>query len=385
MDGVGGTDASAVERVRSLAPIVAAWRGDLDIQRQLPQPVIQGLIERDLLRLWAPPEIGGGGLPARELVDVVEEAAALDGAVGWTITNAAVASRLAGNLPQAVAARLFGPPNALCATSTAAIGSAAAVEGGYRVTGRWPNCSSLHHATSVMVLCAEAASDSVAEPQPICCHIDANAGSIVDEWHVSGLRGTGSCDFVLEGAFVPHDQCHAFIDDEPLASGALYRLPILTLLPLSVGIVPLGLARAALEEFSAIATWRRRSGSSAPLAEREWVQYEIGRAEARRRAARALILDAVTTLEAALDGPPEALRAARLFLRPALTQAAELCHAAVDAVARCAGMAAIQEAHRLERIVRDLDAAMKHVAVSPNGYVLGGRAALGQSPGTNRF
>jgi indole-3-acetate monooxygenase len=39
----------------------------------------------------------------------------------------------------------------------------------------------------------------------------------------------------------------------------------------------------------------------------------------------------------------------------------------------------------LERAVRDVHAAVKHVAMNPNNYVVFGRICLGKEPGTSRF
>jgi hypothetical protein len=54
-------------------------------------------------------------------------------------------------------------------------------------------------------------------------------------------------------------------------------------------------------------------------------------------------------------------------------------------LATTAGAAAIFEICPLERAVRDVHAAVKHIAMSPNYYAVAGRLALGLDPGTARF
>jgi hypothetical protein len=56
-----------------------------------------------------------------------------------------------------------------------------------------------------------------------------------------------------------------------------------------------------------------------------------------------------------------------------------------DMLAARAGAAAIFETCALERAVRDVHAAAKHIAMSPNNYVVAGRLALGLDPGATRF
>jgi alkylation response protein AidB-like acyl-CoA dehydrogenase len=199
------------------------------------------------------------------------------------------------------------------------------------------------------------------------------------------LRGSGSCDFEVREAFVPTEHVHEFFAPPPRQPGALYRLPNICAFPWSIAGVPLGIARAAIDCFAGIAMKKTRAGSSSPLAERETVQSKIGEAEALYGAARAFLCEAMGELMAALDGPSDRFLRARAGLRLALAHAADNCVAIVDSMARLAGTAAIFESVALERCVRDVHAAVKHVAMAPANYILNGRLRLGLDAGTNRF
>ncbi|MGE0854168.1 MAG: hypothetical protein AB7O44_31930, partial [Hyphomicrobiaceae bacterium] len=72
-------------------------------------------------------------------------------------------------------------------------------------------------------------------------------------------------------------------------------------------------------------------------------------------------------------------------LRAACTHAAETAVEIVGRLAAAEGAVAIFETNRLERCVRDVHAAVKHVSMSPNNYVISGRVALGLPPGTSRL
>jgi indole-3-acetate monooxygenase len=50
-----------------------------------------------------------------------------------------------------------------------------------------------------------------------------------------------------------------------------------------------------------------------------------------------------------------------------------------------AGTSSIFETSPIERHVRDIQAATKHFAMTPNNYVVSGRIGLGLDPGTPRF
>jgi alkylation response protein AidB-like acyl-CoA dehydrogenase len=102
------------------------------------------------------------------------------------------------------------------------------------------------------------------------------------------------------------------------------------------------------------------------------------------RAARAFLVDAMTESMAATDIGGERLVKARAIFRMAGTCAAETAVSIVDMLAASAGAVSIFETCELERAVRDARAA-RHVAISPNNYVVGGRLALGLDPGTDKF
>jgi alkylation response protein AidB-like acyl-CoA dehydrogenase len=315
---------------------------------------------------------------------VVEAAAAVDGSVGWLIGNGGGMSRAAGYLPIEVGRRWFSSPHAFIVAATGAVGSAMAVDGGYRVTGRWPFGSGAPHATHFMGLATIGGNQAADQPR-LCCYFSREHVNVHDNWHVSGLRGTGSSDFEVHDLFVPSEHVHPFIGGTPSEAGLLYRMPPLSVFAWTVSVVPLGIARGAINAFLQIAINKARLGTAGTLRDRETVQSMVGRAEATLHAARAFLIDAMTELMAATDGGGERLEQARVKLRLACAYAAENAREIVDRLAADAGSIAIFESCPLERSVRDLHAAVKHVAMAPSSYILAGRMAMGLDAGTARF
>lgn len=366
--------------IQGMAPLINARRAEFDRLRRLPDEVFEAMADAGLFRLWLPRALGGPELSPFEFMRVVEAASALDGSVGWLVGNGGGMSRAGGYLPKAVAGAWFADPRAFVAAATGSVGTAKAVAGGYRVTGRWPFGSGAHHASLFMVLAAE-------EPDGprLCCYVGRQDVTILDNWHVSGLRGTGSCDFELREVFVPAAQVHPFLDLRPSDPGLVYRMPPVSVFAWTISAVPLGIARDAIHAFIELAGRRSGFGTAALLRDRELVQATAGRAEAMHHAGRAFLVDAMTELMAATDAGGERLTRARAALRMAGTYAAETAMSIVDMLANSAGAASIFETCRLERAVRDVRAAARHVAVGANNYVVGGRLALGLDPGTARF
>jgi alkylation response protein AidB-like acyl-CoA dehydrogenase len=367
-----------------LAPLIAEHRATFDEARRVPDAVFHALADAGLFRLWLPAALGGSELSPAEFMIVVEAASALDGSVGWLVTNGSAMSRVAGYVAEPVARDWFRNPRGFIVSATGAVGSAQKVDGGYRVTGRWPFGSGTHHATHFMGLASTKGPDGRDEP-PLCCYFERPHVAIHDNWRVSGLRGTGSCDFEVRDLFVPEQHTHAFIGPKPTQPGVLYRLPTTSIFPWAASVVPLGIARGAMDAFVELAVGRVRLGTTVPLRDREIVQSNFGRVQALHRSGRAFLIETMTDLIAALDSDETRLTQARAIFRVACANAAENAVRIVDMIAAETGAASIFETCAIERFARDVHAAVKHIAMTPNSYIWAGRIGFGLDPGSTRF
>lgn len=365
-------------RIAEIAPLVATYREAMDRERRLPRPVFEAIADAGLLRLWAPRALGGWELSPSDFMTVVEAAAALDGSVGWLVGNGGGMSRAAGYLPETVARPWFSNARALVVATTGGTGEALPVQGGFRISGRWPFASGIHHASLVAAPCRVA--DGSGDGPVLLCYVPAEQAEVIDTWRVSGLRGSGSCDYTLSDVFVPVEHTHDLLSPPATQPGLVYRWPAGLAFTTTVAVVPLGIARAALDTFIGSLAARTRRGTTAALRDRELIQSEVGRAEVLHAAARSLLLAAMNELSEALGPGGDRLIRARAMYRAACTHAAESAMRIADIVSAAAGAAAIWEALPLERQVRDIQAAAKHIAMSPNNYVAAGRMCLGLDP-----
>lgn len=378
------TKADLFAALDRLASDIAAARAGFDAAGRLPDGLMADLGSAGFFRLLAPRALGGPGLSALDFMEVVERAASLDASVGWLVGNGGGMARAAGYLPAATARAFFADPRCFIAASTGAVGRAVPTAGGFTISGRWPFGSGSSHATWFAVLCEVAEGQAQGQGRMIFAYVPASAVTVLDTWHVSGLRATASSDFTVSDHRVAVDQCHDF-QATPTAPGAVYRLPTLSIFPWTVATVPLGIANAAMTAFCRLASAHRRQGGAVPLAEREVVQAEVGRMAARMAAARAYLRASMGALLRQVGSGARATEAARIDLRLAMTHAGET---ASDVTCRCcdlAGAAAIFEGSVLERCERDVRAAVKHVAMSQMLYVTAGMARLGLDVSKARF
>src|SRR5690606_23875077 len=104
-----------------------------------------------------------------------------------------------------------------------------------------------------------------------------------DTWHTTGLRGTASNDFSIEGIFVPEHRGFQMILDDPQHPWALFRFP--QLIFMNHGSHALGIARAALEATRDVANSKRGWGNQ-PLREVLRIQSVVAEATALVESAR---------------------------------------------------------------------------------------------------
>ena len=376
--------AAYLEAIEKLAPLVEQQRPSFDRDRRLPEVVFQALAEAGLFRLWLLLAMGGPELSPVEFMRVVEAASAMDGSIGWLVANGGGMSRVGGYLPESIAGEWFDDPLAFIVAATGAVGSAEPVVGGYRVTGRWPFGSGASHATRFMGLSAVRDGSDTSRP-PICCYFAPEQVAVHDTWHVSGLRGTGSSDFEVKDVFVPADHTHDLIAPSPTQPGIIYRIPGLSIFPWSITGTSLGIAGGAMTAFKKQAMHGKPRPGTIRLQDREMVHSVVGRAEAILGAARAFLNEAIAELLEALDDDRDLLMRTRARLRIACAYAAEGSASIVQMLTTEAGASSIFESSRLERAGRDINAAVKHIAMSPQSYIVAGRLHLGLDPGAMRF
>jgi indole-3-acetate monooxygenase len=207
---------------------------------------------------------------------------------------------------------------------------------------------------------------------------------IEETWDAAGLTATGSHDVIVTNALVPHDQV-LHVGAGSRVDAAVYRLPLPARLSLSKVGVATGIARHALDEFTAIATTKIPTTSRRPLRESAASQLALADAEARLRSGRAFALETIRTVwDAILDDRQASARDLAL-LRLACATSCRDAVTAVDLVAAQLGMTASLGNPALTRTIRDVRVVPQHAWVAPAVLTGAGRALLGLDPDTLGF
>ncbi|MDP9442149.1 MAG: acyl-CoA dehydrogenase family protein [Actinomycetota bacterium] len=376
---------SVLERVTALTPAVPKRAEEIEQARRLPLDLLDELTQAGCFRMGLPRSHGGEELGFSDIIGVIELLSRADGAVGWTVMIGGTTPELFAFLPQARFDALYASgPDLIGGGTVAPKGLAVAVDGGYRASGRWAFASGSEHCSWLMAHCVVLGADGKLQlgpkglPVMRAMVLPAQEFQIVDTWHVSGLRGTGSHDLVLEEAFVPSDQAMDIFGEANLP-GPLFRIPLLDKFGLYVASVGVGIAAGALEEVQALAVGGKRPAFAPQrIAENPLFQHRLGEADANLRAARALLYaEADAAWAAAVEGralsPLE-----RAQLRATGSHVTALATSVVDTAYNLGGGTSVYNSCPLQRRLRDIHTLTQHAVVAPASYATVGAGLAGE-------
>jgi alkylation response protein AidB-like acyl-CoA dehydrogenase len=141
--------------------------------------------------------------------------------------------------------------------------------------------------------------------------------------------------------------------------------------------VPLGIARAAIDDLLELAGRKTPAYLATPLRDRVTVQAAVGEAEATLGAGRAYLYEALREVwDKALEGHPIDMPG-KMKLQLAASYAAAASAEAVDLVHTAAGTTGIREENRFQRHFRDVHTIVHHAYISAGRYESGGQYFLG--------
>ena len=365
-------------KARSIALALADQVEADEANGTLTSETVTMLEDAGMFRLKLPRELGGHEADPATQILVLEELARANMAAGWcTMVGATSIAQPGAFLSDEGIAVMF--PDVRVprgATVGMPMGKATPVPGGYRLTGRWPFASGVRHSEWISTS-ARVEQDGQSSVRKFV--LPTRDALLHDNWHVVGLKGTGSCDFSLDGLFVPEELSWDGSQEQPMRGGPLYRFGMPGFVANEHAGVALGLARAALDLFLEKETARTRSVApgSTSIAGRGIIQDALGRMELKLRAARLLAIDTNDKAWGKLQAGQEVSVVDHCELRAVAAYATEIAVEIVSAVFRHAGGSAIYVQNALQQMLRDINVAAQHRVVSEAAFGNVGQAMVG--------
>ena len=330
---------------------------------------------------WRPTEIGGREVDPLTFLNVVESASYADGSAGWCVMIGGCYATFGGMLPTDAAHEIYGDPATISAGAFRPDGMAVEVDGGYRLSGRWPLGSGSSHATwflggGIVLRDGQPVIGPMGFPLMREFFFPASETEVIDTWESTGLRGTASHDYTVADVFVPASRT-AWFQEPPVCDRPLYRMPPIAMFATFIGAVPLGIARHAVDEFVELARAKTPTLSSSVLADKAMAQDHLGRAHALVTGGRAYLTSALDDLWQRVLAGHTPTMADRAPLWLAATHVAQGALAAIELLYTAAGADSVYARSPLDRCLRDARTAVQHICAQEANFELAGRHRLG--------
>ncbi|SMC51605.1 acyl-CoA dehydrogenase family protein [Rhizobium sp. RU36D] len=354
---------------------IRARRGEFEKLTYVPLDMVEKLQAIGVYRAFVPRSLGGDELSPMQFLALIEQIATADASTGWVASFGVSSTYLAALPPETFAAIYGANPDTVFAGSIFPPQLAQKTAGGFKVSGRWPYCSGCMGASLIGAgIKTEDASSGGGLPRMAV--MPRKRVAIKHTWDTAGLTATGSHDIVVEDVEVP--EAWTFVRGSPSnRTEPVFRYPSMALAAQVLAVVGLGSAREALDWIKSEASDKPSITGAPAVGARPYIQAELGKAEARLRAARALFYDTVEEGWDTVVAGDEIPRELRVRLRLAATNAASESAAVAQSAFYMGGTSAITRGHVLVRCMLDTASVAQHAFLGLGTWTSAGAGMLG--------
>ena len=360
-----------VHEIARVTPELQANALDEEKAGRLSDKTIRVLDEIGVFRISMPLEYGGLAFTTEEQRRVYAAVGKIAGSTGWVSWVTTTHGRWIAMFSKRAQDEVYGMdwvgPRISGVLSATGPGQARRVDGGYMISGRWPFCSGCRH-TAWSVL-GSMCDGSDGQPDMLLPLVPTSELEILNDWAVSGMKGTGSNTVQLtKEIFVPEHRVLRIKDasagvwaSPPPEGQVLFQNNFLDFTSILSGSTPLGMAQGALSYFKERIDKRGIVGtdykiqSEAPLA-----LFQLAEATARIDAAERLLSEDCKELDrrAAAGEASDDLFQAKLKFDVAWSTRG--CCEAIEILHRGSGASTIHESNPMQRYARDARVATVH-------------------------
>jgi alkylation response protein AidB-like acyl-CoA dehydrogenase len=375
-----------VVRARDLGAEIAAAADEVERSRRIPEALLGRLHDSRLFRMLLPRSAGGDETEPAVYVAAIEELARHDASIAWNVFVANSSALIAAFLEPAANDAVFADPRSTVAWGPPNATRARAVDGGYRLTGKWDFASGCRQARWMGAHCHVLEADGTlrlnrfGRPTVRTLLFPARDATLLDTWRTIGLCGTASDSYRVDDLFV--SEVFSSTREDPTLRrepGPLYAFTMQGLYAAGVAGVAFGIARAMLSEFVTLAS-RKAPRGLARLADNAVVQADVARAEARLGSARAYLIETLTAIYAHADEWAPIEVADRARVRLACTNAIQGAVEVADFAYKAAGVDAIFPGSPFERRFRDMHTLSQQIQARGAHFEQVGQILLGVPP-----
>jgi alkylation response protein AidB-like acyl-CoA dehydrogenase len=357
-----------LQKARALAPVLRERAAATTQSRRVPAQTIQDYWDAGLWYLLKPKKFGGPELRPDVAFTIAKELGRGDGSAAWIWAVFTIHDLLVALWPEEFQHEYWAK-NTLSASSFAPMGKATPADGGFRITGKWSFCSGVDN-SDWLLLGVFFGPPSGGSPAPDIRYvmIPTSEAEVVDDWHVFGLKGTGSKTVVVKDSFVPNHRILALADmlqantpGSRVHTSPLYKASVWSIIPYTISSSANGIARGALEAFIEEMKVREGSFDHSPLAKKPAFQLAVAEASAMIDAADLLWRRSFTeTIDKVMAGEPLSMEH-RARSRRDQGFAVKLAKEAAEKLFTATGGRGLYEGNHVQRCFADLHAIQGHI------------------------
>lgn len=379
-----------VQAALDLQPELRERRQEIDELRQLPQDIAQKMAELGFYRLCVPASLGGLDAGPEVFCEVCEALGYANGSAGWCVFISSTSQLTFAAIDDRQREAMLSNPNVIVSSVFADSGTAVyeerAGKEGFRINGHWRWGSSSHNAAWICGALHEVDEQGAQvhrEPPVTRAWFKPDELEILDNWHTSGLRGSGSSDYKANNVWLPIERMVRVIEASPHGAAPIFRFPRFGLLSIPAVAVALGMAQSAIDEVLAEAGGKVPKDSRRSLAQRPSLHQDIATAQTDLAAARLLFYSRIDDAWRHAQSAPETLEH-RSAIRTANVHAVRTAVRVIDRMYTAMGGTSVFEASILQQHFRDVHVVTQHMMMADSVMELAGRVMLGlddQAPG----
>ena len=360
-----------IARAVDLLPQLRTQRAATYANRAIIPETMDVIRRSGLQRLFQPGRFGGAQAPIGACIDVLIPTAGGCPSTAWCLAQYIMHNYMLARWPAAAQEAIWGQdPTALIAgIIIPKLGRAEKVDGGYRVTGRWPFVSGV--IGSDWCLVATTVKRDTGREDERYFMIPTAEVDVEDTWHAIGLQGSGSHDISLHDHFVP-DAMSLSIDalktgpspGAALNTAPIYRLPVHMTFGILLASPLIGMAEAMFETFLEDSRERRSLMTNLETATYGTEQMLVGEVSAALQAAEALLRADAAEIAAFAASGRELTPLERSNYRSNGSYAGKLVREAAQAVWDLAGARGAYDDNPIATYYQDIAVASRHTTMN---------------------
>lgn len=366
----GALTADLLLQARALVPKLRERAATCAELGHLPAATIDDFQRAGFFRIMQPALFGGYELDPQVFFAVQSTLAEGCMSSAWVLGVVAIHNWQLGMFDVQAQRDVWGKdPSTLISSSYMPVGKVKRVNDGFRLSGRWSFSSGSKHCQWAFLGAMVPPSQPDAAPDYRTFLVPIGDYEIVDNWDVSGLRGTGSHDIVVTDAFVPEYRTHrahdGFAGTSPgcaVNTNPIFTLPFGQVFTRAVSSSSIGALQGALDAFIEINAARVGLNDGKRAAQDPDGQYAAAAARSTIDECR-LVLNRnfERMLDAVRGGVPLAMDE-RIKMRFDAARVSDRCVQAMNKLFQGCGAQGIFVDHPINRFWLDLNAGRAHVA-----------------------